>query len=174
MTDDEYEEYPERGTRSLFELKNIDCPILWIRVDPEIETIRRVKINQAKNNWLFQLLQERDYIGQIEACKELRNYNDEFVYEILKSVVKNEKYFFKVRKHALRSLQAINVSEFGQFLSHEKSFLVQYFNQRNFNDKIGFYRSNDFKNILEYYINTYLIQAVAKSKERKLMLREDA
>jgi len=174
MTDDEFEEYPERGTRVLFEVKTIDCPILWLRVDPDIETIRRVKVLQSRKNWLFQLLQERDYIGQIEACKELKNYNDEFVYEILKSIVKNEKYFFKVRKHALRALQEINVRGFGEFLSHEKSFLINYFNHRNFNEKIGFYRSNDFRNVLEYYVNTYLIRALAKSKERKLAIKDDA
>jgi len=98
MTDYEYEEFPERGTKSLFEVKNIDCPILWIRVDPDFEYIRKVKVNQTKENWLFQLLQERDHIAQIEACKALRKYHEEFVYEILIAVAKNEKFFFKVRK----------------------------------------------------------------------------
>lgn len=65
MTDYEFEEYPqaERKTKSLFEVKNIECPILWIRVDPEIEYIRKVKIHQAPDNWLFQLLQEKDHMG---------------------------------------------------------------------------------------------------------------
>lgn len=107
MTDYEFEEYPERGTKSLFEVKNIDCPILWIRVDPDVEYIRKVKVNQSKENWLFQLLQERDNIAQIEACKALRHYHEEFVYEILKAVAKNETFFFKVRKQALESLQEI-------------------------------------------------------------------
>jgi len=51
--------------------------------------------------------------------------------------------------------------------------LINYYNQRNFNEKIGFYKSNDFKNVLEYYLNTYLLRSLAKSKERKLMIRED-
>jgi hypothetical protein len=42
--DYEYEEYPERGTRSLFEKKNSDCPILWIRIDPDGEYIRKIKV----------------------------------------------------------------------------------------------------------------------------------
>ena len=107
MTDYELEEYPERKTKSLFEVKNIECPILWIRVDPEIEYIRKVKVHQAPDNWLFQLLREKDHMGQIEACKALKNYHDEDVYEVLKAVAKNEKFFFKVRKQALRSLEAI-------------------------------------------------------------------
>ena len=112
-------------------------------------------------------------MSQIEACKELKNYNDVLVYEILESVAKNPKFFYKVRKHALRSLEAIQVSAFSQFLSHEKSFLIEYYNHRNFNEKIGFYKSNDFRNILEYYVNTYLLRSLAKSKERKLIIKDD-
>jgi hypothetical protein len=37
-------------------------------------------------------------MAQIEACKALSKFNEEFVYEILKSVAKNERYFYKVRK----------------------------------------------------------------------------
>jgi hypothetical protein len=75
LSDHEYEEYDNvYETKNLF-LKN-DCPILWIRVDPELETIRRVKVIQSKKNWLFQLIKEKDYIGQIDACKELKKYND--------------------------------------------------------------------------------------------------
>ena len=45
---------------------------------------------------------------------------------------------------------------------------MSYFNKRNLDEKTGFYKSNDFRNLIEYYINTYLIQALAKSKELKL------
>lgn len=157
----------------MFEVKNIDSPILWIRVDPDMEYIRKVKVNQSKENWLFQLLQEKDYMAKIEACKALSSYNEEFVYEILKSVAKNEQLFIKVRKQALKSLDKIRASVFSQFLSHEKSFLVNYFNKRNFNDKIGFYKSNNFKNITEYYMNTYVLGSLANSREHKLPVRED-
>jgi hypothetical protein len=50
---------------------------------------------------------------------------------------------------------------------------VKFYNFRNYNEKIGFYKSNDFKNILEYYFNTYLLRSLAKSKENKLKLRDD-
>lgn len=173
MTDDEFEEYPDWISTKLFQVSQIECPILWVRVDPDVETIRRVKVLQTQNSWLYQLLQDRDYIGQIEACKELKNYDDKFVYNILQQIAMNEKYFFKVRKHALRSLQEINVRTFDNYLSHEKTFLVFYFNQRNYNEKIGYYRSNEFTNMLEYYVNTYMIRALAKSKEKELPLKED-
>ena len=166
LTDYEIEEFPKREIKRLFEVKNKESSILWIRIDPDFEYIRSVKVHQERDNWLFQLLKGEDHISQIEACKELCNYNEEFVYEILEAVAKNPKFFFKVRKHALRSLEVIQVSAINKFLSHEKSFLIEYYNQRNFSEKIGFYKSNDFSNVLEYYINTYLLRSIAKSKEQ--------
>lgn len=62
MNDFELEDYPY-GTKNLFDVKNLDSPILWIRVDPDMEYIRKVKVEQEQNNWLFQLLQEKDIIG---------------------------------------------------------------------------------------------------------------
>jgi hypothetical protein len=53
MTNYEYEEYPERGTKTLFDVKNLDCPILWVRVDPDMECLRRVKVIQSKQSWLY-------------------------------------------------------------------------------------------------------------------------
>ena len=88
-------------------------------------------------------------------------------------MAKNEKFFFNVRKQALRSLEAIQVSAFQEFLSHEKTFLINYYKSRNFNDKIGFYKSNNFENTLEYYVNTYLLRSLSKSKEHKLSITSD-
>lgn len=67
----------------------------------------------------------------------------------------------------------MNVSCFDEYLSLEKTFLVSCFNVRNYNDKIGYYRSNDFRNVLEYYVNTYLIRTISKSRERQLPLVPD-
>lgn len=76
-----------------------------------MEFIRQVKVVQDKKvHWLFQLLRENDIVGQIEAVRKLQKYNSELVYEILKTVSKNENYFFKVRKCVLKALQKMEVS----------------------------------------------------------------
>jgi hypothetical protein len=56
--DYKYKDYPERGTRSLYEKKNSDCPILWFQIDPDGEYIRKIKVLQDNENWLYQLLQD--------------------------------------------------------------------------------------------------------------------
>lgn len=55
MNEFELDAYPY-GTKGLFEVKNLDSPVLWIRVDPDMEFIRKVSVEQGENNWLFQLL----------------------------------------------------------------------------------------------------------------------
>ena len=40
----------------------------------------------------------------MEAARRLHSYNDELVYEILKTVANSQNYFFKVRKEVLKSL----------------------------------------------------------------------
>jgi hypothetical protein len=51
-----FDEQQIMAMRNLFDIKNFESPILWIRVDPDFELIREVKVNQTKENWLFQLL----------------------------------------------------------------------------------------------------------------------
>ena len=99
MNEFELESFPQ-DTKSIFSGRDLDNnPVLWIRVDPDMEYIRKVKVHHEKrNNWLFQLLRENDIIGQIEAIKQLPKYNETLVYEILKTVSESENYFFKVKK----------------------------------------------------------------------------
>lgn len=110
------------------------------------------------------MLQEKDIIGQIEAINQLKKFNSELVYEILKSVSINENYFFKVRKQAIRQLQQMQTSQFNKYLSHEK-YLLKIYNQRNFDKSIGFYKSNDFTKVLEYYVDKAILKVLSKCKE---------
>jgi hypothetical protein len=52
LNDYELEDYPLE-TKNIFEVKNLESSVLWIRVDPDMEFIRKVKVQQEHNNWLF-------------------------------------------------------------------------------------------------------------------------
>jgi hypothetical protein len=53
MNEFELEDYPQE-TKNIFQDLNNSNPVLWIRVDPDMEFIRKVKIVQEeRNNWLF-------------------------------------------------------------------------------------------------------------------------
>ena len=62
MSEFELEDYPLETKNIFHDLDN--SPVLWIRVDPDMEFIRKVRVQQDnRNNWLFQLLREQDIIG---------------------------------------------------------------------------------------------------------------
>ncbi len=52
LNDLELEDYPIE-TKNIFEVKNLESSVLWIRVDPDMEYIRKVCVKQEHNNWLF-------------------------------------------------------------------------------------------------------------------------
>ena len=169
MNEFELEDFPHE-TKNIFRKELDNNPVLWIRVDPDMEYIRKVKVVQKKrNNWLFQLLREQDIVGQIEAVRQLHKFNEDLVYEILKTVSRNENYFYKVRKEVLKTMHKMEISVFNKFLSHE-AFLLKCFNQKNFDETTGFYRENSFQNLLQYYLDRSVIKYISKSKEEKLHL----
>lgn len=53
-------------------------------------------------------------------------YNEEFVYEILKTVAGSENFFYKIRKEVLKTLRKMEVYTFNKFISHEQ-FLIKMF-----------------------------------------------
>lgn len=112
----------------IFKLRNLECSLLWVRIDPELEFIRKVNIEQEEDNWHYQLLKEKDIIGQYEAIHALKKYNTEAAYEALKHVILNKEYFFKIRQQALKAITEMNTKEFNKFLSTEK-FLIKIFNE---------------------------------------------
>lgn len=69
-------------------------------------------------------------------------------------------------------MQKMEVSEINKWLSHE-AFLIRAFNKKNYDEETGFYKENNFGNLLEYFFDRSLIKAISKCKEDKLKLKPD-
>jgi len=66
----------------------------------------------------------------------------------------------------------MEVSQINKWLSHE-AFLIRAFNKKNFDESTGFYKVNNFSNLLEYYLDRSILKAISKCKEEKLRLKAD-
>ena len=69
----------------------------------------------------------------------------------------------------------MEVYTFQENLSHEY-FLIKLFNKNRLlpsENGIIFYKENEFSNVLEYYIERELLQAISDCKEEKLKLKKD-
>lgn len=70
-------------------------------MDTELEHIRKINILTAtEDTWHYQLIKERDIVGQYEAIQHLKHYRTENAYEALKTAITNKEYFYKIRSAA--------------------------------------------------------------------------
>ena len=77
-----------------------DSPVLWIRIDPEVNVPRIVNFQQPDYMWQYQSRFERDVVGQSEAIKALLAFPTQATVTALGEVIENENYYYKVRIQA--------------------------------------------------------------------------
>ncbi|KAI6238248.1 TATA binding protein associated factor [Aphelenchoides fujianensis] len=77
-----------------------NSPILWIRVDPDMQLIRKMNISQPLHQWAYMLRYERCPVSQLEAIERLRLYPVQETHKVLLNTVMNENFFYPVRIQA--------------------------------------------------------------------------
>ena len=87
-----------------------ECPVLWVRVDPDFEILRRVEIVYNDFMWMEQLKKEKeDVLAQYEAVLAARNSTDYTnVLNLLYEKLEDKQCFYRVRMKAAKSLSAIS------------------------------------------------------------------
>ena len=81
-----------------------DSPVLWIRIDPEVNIPRIVNFQQPDYMWQFQARFERDVVGQCEAIKALIDFPSQSTVNALNDVIENVQFYYKVRIQACNCL----------------------------------------------------------------------
>ena len=74
-----------------------ECPILWIRIDPDLKVIRELQFEQADYNWQWELRYERDILSQFEALEALKKYPSQNTLGTLGTVLDSSTCFYRVR-----------------------------------------------------------------------------
>jgi len=78
-----------------------DSPVLWIRIDPDMQLIRSVEILQPDFQWQYQLRHERDITAQAEAVVALEKFPTMQTKKALTDIIENESCFYKVRSEII-------------------------------------------------------------------------
>ncbi|KAL7642103.1 UNVERIFIED_CONTAM: hypothetical protein RMT77_007977 [Armadillidium vulgare] len=91
---------------------DVDSPVLWLRLDPDMTMMRSVDVEQPDNQWQYQLRHERDVTAQTDAIyaldklarmgavtTEMRN--------TLNAIIENEQCYYKVRCRAAHCLTRV-------------------------------------------------------------------
>uniref|UniRef100_A0ACD5XL59 Uncharacterized protein n=1 Tax=Avena sativa TaxID=4498 RepID=A0ACD5XL59_AVESA len=139
---------------------SMDAPLLWIRVDPEMEYLAEIHFHQPIQMWINQLEKDKDVVSQSQAIAVLEKLPQlSFaVINALNNFLNDTKAFWRVRVEAAYAL-AVTASEDTDLagLLH----LVKFYKSRRFDADIGLPRPNDFHDIPEYFVLEAIPHAVA-------------
>lgn len=136
-----------------------DSPVLWIRVDPEVNLIRKVSFEQPDFMWHFQLRHERDVIAQAEAIENLRSFPTRQTMAAYIDIAKQKECFYKVRLQAIERLAKLgNVS--GESWNIHLTMISM------FQDFFGsqacptIVRYNNFSDFIDYFVQKALVSCI--------------
>ncbi|KAK3133299.1 hypothetical protein QOZ80_6AG0534820 [Eleusine coracana subsp. coracana] len=139
---------------------SIDSPLLWIRVDPEMEYLAEIHFHQPVQMWINQLEKDKDVISQSQAIAVLEKLPQLSISVInaLNNFLNDTKAFWRVRVEAAYAL-AVTASEETDLagLLH----LLKFYKNCRFDADIGMPRPNDFHDIPEYFVLEAIPHAVA-------------
>merc|ERR1719391_839575 len=138
-----------------------DSPVLWIRVDPDMQLIRTVEIQQPDWQWQYQLKHERDVTAQAEAAMALEKYPTPSTRKILTDIIENEKCFYKVRCMATHQLTKVANSMAGSW-DGPPAMLPMFKKMFGSFTASHIIKQNDFADLQKYFLQKEIPVAMAK------------
>lgn len=96
-------------------MDNQDSPVLWIRIDPDMQILRQVIFEQPDYQWQYQLKYERDVTAQLDALQMIINHPTIPTRKTLTDIIEDDKCFYRVRCSAALILTKVaNIMAFNQ------------------------------------------------------------
>lgn len=86
---------------------SVDSPVLWIRIDPDMQLLRQVALEQPDYQWQYQLRYERDVTAQQQAIAQLKRYPTPYTRKALTDTIENDQCFYRVRCAATTCLRMV-------------------------------------------------------------------
>ena len=105
-------------TEALAQGRKYDCSIAWIRMDPDLDWMRKITFPQPEFMLINQLEEDRDVISQFEAIDDILNLKKTFhALESLFRVLNNQNIYYEVRMKA-----ALSISEVSLYYNFKSTF----------------------------------------------------
>lgn len=144
------------------DLTQENSPILWIRIDPDMDWFCRTEVEQPDFMWMEQLENDRDVAAQHEAALGLGMHPSEAAVECFERALLNWKYFYRVRIDAAYGLAKCAIERLN-FLGLTKLFSI--FGRRFGLERTGglhpIPKPNKFDNFSNYFVQKGLPKAFA-------------
>ena len=137
-----------------------ETPLIWLRCDPHMEWIAKIKLLQPDYMWICQLM-DRDVVAQHEATLGLQCYASSHTCHALNHVLNNSKAFHRVRVDAC-TVMAMSSSKDTNWIGLD---LLLKFYKQNFFDRAGLcVRPLQFSDLSLYMLQQSIPSIVANVK----------
>lgn len=143
----------------------MECPVLWVRVDPDFELLRKVDVIQSDFMWIEQMKKEReDVLAQYDAIKAAKRTTDYAnVLNLLLEILENKNYYYRVRCRAAKTLAAIS---FPINAYKGLDYLIYYFKKKHYDHEM--LKGNNFDSAEEYFVDKTVLQSLIKVNDMSL------
>ncbi|ELR19389.1 PBS lyase HEATlike repeat domain containing protein [Acanthamoeba castellanii str. Neff] len=140
-----------------------DTPILWIRIDPEFEMLRKVQFRQPEKMWINQIELDRDVVAQYEGVQGVGQCNSAAAVAALASLMENPRMFYRIRALAAEALGSIR----GEASAAALEALLRYFRSAYFydGDENSQMRPNDFTDFAAYHVQKAIPVALSQVRD---------
>lgn len=142
-----------------------ESPLLWVRVDPDYEILRKIHMSVDVEMWQELLKKEKDdTVGLYEAMKYIKTTSAS--YEIitnLNSILESNSYWYGVRMQAAKTLAALS-----QPINAHKGLdlLIYYYKRRHFERDL--LKPNNFSSYDEYMIDKSVLSSIISVQDMSL------
>ncbi|XP_067931725.1 transcription initiation factor TFIID subunit 2-like [Watersipora subatra] len=137
-----------------------DSPVLWLRIDPDMQVLRKVQWEQPDFMWQYQLRHERDVVAQAEALDMLSSFPTAATRQTLMDIIDDDHCFYRVRMSGAHCLVTV-ANEMASTWAGPPAMMNM------FKKKFGSYSAPDivrqlrFKNFQLYYLQRAIPLAMA-------------
>lgn len=162
-------------------LMDTESPVLWIRFDPDLQLVRRVKMRQPHHNWQYMLSYERDVLAQFVAIENLELFATTETQELLLEVLENNNFFYRVKIAAadmlIRITNKLNAEERVEVTNTPRILqsLKKFFSCKS---SLDLPKSNNYSltstHLQHYFLSQALPMSIAKLKTRNNIPNMDA
>ena len=149
--------YPNEDIEKIFTQNSI----LWIRVDPELTSLRINKIKQQDILYEYiKIFRDADIVGQMESLDNIGKYKENYQKSlcILKTLIESNTVYYKIRQYALKIYIKIILKLNNE---NEYQFLIDYLDDC-YNDIL---KNKTALNYETYYVMKEIIKYLGKYRE---------
>jgi hypothetical protein len=145
------------GEQVMVDLSKCDfSPILWVRVDPDGDFIKRYTHNQTAYGWVFQLQLDKDVTAQVEALHALWRLRPRGIGVAIETTMRDPRAYWGVVREACVSLARHSHTENGFY---GQTALLKFVREKFYVD--GHVREHDFSDLGEYMLQCSLPHALS-------------